>query len=110
MQVQQAMDTLSANELEEGERVLWTGQPHPRSRSNTSPAFTFIILTAIFGFIGILGLLIVYSYGKNEIGITSCSNRSFSTKTICCCMMLFILNMEHLETFSLISAYYIRIP
>ncbi len=58
MQTQQEIDALIAKELEEGERVLWTDRPNPNNRSSASPIITFYILTAVFGFIGIMLILI----------------------------------------------------
>jgi len=58
MQTQQEIESLIANELEEGERVLWTGRPDPNHRGSVTPVITFYILTAVFGLIGILFILI----------------------------------------------------
>jgi len=60
MQSPQDMDTLIANELEEGERVLWSGRPNPHRRSSTSasPTAAFYVMTAVFGLLGLTFLLI----------------------------------------------------
>lgn len=58
MQTQQEIDALIANELEEGERVLWTDHPNPSNRSSASPVMTFYILAAVFGLIGVMLILI----------------------------------------------------
>lgn len=57
-QTQQDMDTLIANELEEGERVLWTGRPHPNSRARSPQMRVFSIIALIYGIIGIVMLVI----------------------------------------------------
>src|SRR5690242_3180632 len=42
-------------ELAEGEELLWSSRPNPSLRRNTSGAtLSFIILTTVFGIIGIL--------------------------------------------------------
>ena len=58
MQTPQNMDALIAHELEEGERVLWTGRPDPNNKSSASPMMPFYIMTAVFGLVGILLILI----------------------------------------------------
>ena len=58
MQVQQESDSLIARELEEGERVLWTGTPLPNRRTTSPVTLTFIILTAVFGAIGLIMLIL----------------------------------------------------
>lgn len=58
MQTQQEIDTLIANELEEGERVLWTDRPHPSSRVSTSPTRVFYILAIFYGTIGLILLVV----------------------------------------------------
>jgi len=57
-QTQQDMDSVIANELEEGERVLWTGRPHPSSRARGSQTRIFAILAIVYGAIGIAFILI----------------------------------------------------
>ena len=58
MQVQQEIDSLIAKELEEGERVLWTGTPLAHRRATSPVTLTFIILTAVFGAIGLIMLIL----------------------------------------------------
>lgn len=58
MQVQQETDSLIARELEEGERVLWTGRPLSNRRTTSPVTLTFIILTAVFGAIGVIMLIL----------------------------------------------------
>ena len=58
MQVQQEIDSLIARELEEGERVLWTGMPLANRRATSPVTLTFIILTAVFGGIGLIMLIL----------------------------------------------------
>ena len=72
MQMQQEIDALIANELEEGERVLWTDRPHPNSKSSASPTTAFYIMATIFGAIGIMFTLISYilSAFNTEQGIS----------------------------------------
>ena len=70
MQTQQEIDALIANELEEGERVLWTDRPHPSSRSSASPTMAFYIMASVFGLIGVMLILIgfivsISVHGKN---------------------------------------------
>ncbi len=70
MQTQQEIDALIANELEEGERVLWTDRPHPNSRSSASPTMAFYIMASVFGLIGVMLILVgfivsVSVHGKN---------------------------------------------
>jgi hypothetical protein len=55
------MDTLIANELEEGERVLWTGRPHPSSRANNPQTRVFAILAIIYGILGIILLIVGFT-------------------------------------------------
>ncbi len=57
-QTQQDMDTLIANELEEGERVLWTGRPHPSSRANSPQTRVFSVIAIIYGALGIILLAV----------------------------------------------------
>ncbi len=57
-QTQQDMDSVIANELEEGERVLWTGRPHPSSRARGSMTRIFAILAIVYGALGICFIVI----------------------------------------------------
>ena len=57
-QVQQDMDSLIANELEEGEGVLWTGRPHPSSRANSPQTRVFSVIAIIYGALGIILLAV----------------------------------------------------
>ena len=57
-QIQQDMDSVIANELEEGERVLWTGRPHPTSRANNPQTRVFAIIAIIYGIVGLVMLFI----------------------------------------------------
>ncbi len=57
-QTQQDMDSVIANELEEGERVLWTGRPHPSSRARGSQTRIFGILAIVYGVLGIFFIVI----------------------------------------------------
>lgn len=63
MQAQQETDSLIARELEEGERVIWTGRPLSNRHATAPVTLTFIILTAVFGAIGIimLALAIIFT-------------------------------------------------
>ena len=73
MQMQQEVDTLIANELEEGERVLWTDRPHPNSKSSASPVMAYYILTAIFGIIGVMLILIGFIVSLSVSGKSGAS-------------------------------------
>ncbi len=57
-QTQQDMDSVIANELEEGERVLWTGRPHPSSRARSSQTRIFAILALVYGILGIIFIIV----------------------------------------------------
>ncbi len=54
---EQNMEGVLERELEEGEELLWFGQPSTQSRNRPAPTRLFTILAAIFGSIG-LALLI----------------------------------------------------
>ena len=58
MQVQQKTDSLIARELEESERVLWMGRPVANRRATAPVTLTFMILTAVFGAIGLIMLIL----------------------------------------------------
>jgi hypothetical protein len=53
----QTLETLIANELLPGEKLLWSGQPDPAGRSVVSPARVFRILGWIYLPLGLLLLL-----------------------------------------------------
>ena len=57
-QVHQDAYALIANELEEGERVLWTGRPIMAHRATSPVTLTFLILTGVFGAIGLIMLIL----------------------------------------------------
>ncbi len=71
----QNMDSLISNELEEGERILWTGRPNPKSKSNTNGSLTlaFSIMAITFGFIGLLFVFIGFLAPVSSEGSSSFS-------------------------------------
>ncbi len=52
------MDSLLEGELAEGEQLLWFSQPDARRRHMASPSFVFLILSLVFGLVGIALLLV----------------------------------------------------
>ncbi len=61
----QTMETPLANELLEGEELLWSGRPNPQGRSIVSPARIFFILGLVYLPVGLflvlLGLILLFT-------------------------------------------------
>lgn len=61
----QTMETPLANELLEGEELLWSGRPDPQGKSIVSPARVFSILGLVYFPLGlllvILGLILLFA-------------------------------------------------
>lgn len=53
----QSMEASLSNELLEGEELLWSGRPDPKSRRIVSPARVFLILGLVFLPIGVLAVI-----------------------------------------------------
>ena len=84
MQTRQNMDALIAHELEEGERVLWTGRPDPNSKSSASPMLPFYIMTGVFGLVGILLILIGFIVSISVHGKSGSDAFAWTEYTRCC--------------------------
>jgi hypothetical protein len=70
---EQSMDSALESELEEGEELLWFGQPTADSNNRPTPARVFIILVSIFGSFGliflVLGILFLAVFGIEAAGL-----------------------------------------
>ena len=68
----QTMETPLANELLEGEQLLWSGRPDPQGRSIVSPARVFLILGLVYLPLGlllvILGLILLFAVPSASSG------------------------------------------
>ncbi len=55
--MRQEMEVSFARELTDGEELLWSGRPDPKSKSIASPGSVFLILGIVFTVVGIAMLL-----------------------------------------------------